>query len=465
MQLFDGQPTRFAIIDLETTGGAVTRDRVIEIAVYVTDGEQMLDEFHTLVNPERPLPASITQLTGISPNQVANAPKFYEVAKQLVELTEHCVFVAHNVSFDYNFIKKEFKRLGYNYNRKRLCTVRLARRILPGYRSYSLGKLCRDLDIPIRARHRAAGDALATVQLFQLLLAKDEEGLIPAALKQGSREALLPPHLARKTFNALPNATGVYYMHNQKGEVIYVGKANNIKQRVTSHFTPNLGSRKALRIKERVHDISYEVTGSELVALLLESHEIKHLRPVFNTQQKRQRMNFGLYDRQDDAGYRCLEIRRISTNRIPHTAFTSAAQGKRYLAAITRNYELCERKTGLDPGSGPCFNYQVHRCRGACCAKEPPGPYNQRVQQALEKLNVQGKNLIILEKGRHPEEKAFVMIENDVYLGFGFLHSTDTLHHPGEFRNLLAAYEDNTDVQRILNQYLRNNRPQQVITF
>lgn len=160
----------FAIIDIETTGNKYNFGKITEIAIYQHNGQQITGEYSTLINPEMDIPIFITQLTGIDNSMIKDAPKFYEVAKKIIEMTDGRTFIAHNVNFDYKFIKEEYKRLGYEYNQKTLCTVKMSRRILPGHRSYSLGKLCSDLGIEINGRHRAAGDALATVKLFEILL-------------------------------------------------------------------------------------------------------------------------------------------------------------------------------------------------------------------------------------------------------------------------------------------------------
>ena len=160
----------FSIIDIETTGHSAKDGKITEIAIYVHNGTELVDSFVSLINPECYIPYYITKLTGIDNQMVATAPRFYEVAKKVVELTTGTTFVAHNVNFDYRFIQQEFLRLGYEYKRKTMCTVKLSRKYFPGYRSYSLGKLCDQLNIKIDGRHRAGGDALATVKLFELIL-------------------------------------------------------------------------------------------------------------------------------------------------------------------------------------------------------------------------------------------------------------------------------------------------------
>lgn len=168
----------YAVIDIETSGGRAQVDKITEIAIYIHDGEKIVDEFSTLINPETYIPPFITRLTGINNEMVTSAPKFYEVAKRIVLMTEGHLFVAHNASFDYRFIQEEFKRLGYNYQRQTMCTVQMSRKIIPGMDSYSLGNLCQNLGITINNRHRAAGDALATTKLLELLIEKTQGKLV-----------------------------------------------------------------------------------------------------------------------------------------------------------------------------------------------------------------------------------------------------------------------------------------------
>ena len=270
---------RYSIVDIETTGG----DKITEISILIFDGEKVVDEFTSLVNPECSIPKYITSLTGIDDRMVRPAPKFYEIAKKILEITENTIFVAHSVNFDYNILQKEFKSLGARFQRKKLCTVRLSRKILPGLPSYSLGKLCTSLSIPLSNRHRAKGDADATVLLFGLLLARDTSDVIGSSLHPRSREATLPPLLPKDVIDNLPEREGVYYFRNSDNEVLYIGKAINIKKRVLSHFYDK--SKREINLCLATVNITYTETGSELLALLLESAEIKKQFPKFNRAQ------------------------------------------------------------------------------------------------------------------------------------------------------------------------------------
>ncbi|MEY2799544.1 MAG: hypothetical protein RI934_532, partial [Bacteroidota bacterium] len=277
----------YAIIDIETTGGSPSYSKITEIAIILHDGQKVIEEFCTLVNPECSIPYQITQLTGISNDMVRDAPPFYEVAKKIIELTKDAVFVAHNVNFDYNFVKAAFKELGYDYHRNTLCTVRMSRHAFPGFPSYSLGKLCDSLNIQLSNRHRALGDAKATAILFDRIIQSNSSILDDIKNAAITIPKNLPPQLKEDALLKIPNGvTGVYYFHNSNGDVIYVGKSKDIKKRIVQHFAAGK-TKKAARMLEDVAHISIENTGSELIALLLESDEIKKIKPIYNTSQKR----------------------------------------------------------------------------------------------------------------------------------------------------------------------------------
>ena len=265
----------YAIIDIETTGGSATRSKITEIAIYLHDGEKVVDEYQTLINPCQNIPYSITQLTGISNEMVAEAPVFFDVAAKINEFTKDCVFVAHSVNFDYGFIRAEFDRIGISYRRKKLCTVRLSRKLLPGKFSYSLGKLCASENIALTDRHRAAGDAKATAILFGRLLRLDKDGIIEKSLNPLSLEALMPPNLQKSEFLALPNAQGIYYFLNQKKEIIYIGKAKDLKKRVHSHFSGNSNTKSKDYFVKNIYGIDFKLIPDNILVDLIEATEIK----------------------------------------------------------------------------------------------------------------------------------------------------------------------------------------------
>ncbi|MCB0687007.1 MAG: GIY-YIG nuclease family protein, partial [Saprospiraceae bacterium] len=307
---------KYAIIDIETTGGLVRRDKIIEIAIAIHDGRQVIEKFDSLVNPGRSLSKHITMLTGITDEMLVGAPKFYEIAKKVVELTEGCIFVAHNVRFDYTFIKKAFEDLGYNYTRKQLCTVRLSRMIHPQLKRHGLDALCLFHGVDVENRHRAMGDVMATSEIFSRLLADDSIEAIDDIINYGIKASRLPASISLEELHSLPEACGVYYLLNDQDQVIYVGKSINIKKRIMQHFAEN--SAKSNKLAQRVHQISFEVTGSELVALLLEEQEIKRLQPEVNRQLRSKLFPFALYVFQDSDGYLHLIAEKVKKSIPQH---------------------------------------------------------------------------------------------------------------------------------------------------
>lgn len=454
----------YSIIDIETTGGNPYRDRITEIAIYVHDGENVIKEFHSLINPERKIPYFISRMTGITDEMVAHAPRFFEIAKKIIEITENSVFVAHNASFDYNFIKTEFKSLGYFYQRDILCTVKLSRKIIPGKKSYSLGKLCNELGISISDRHRAKGDALATVKLFELLLTRNAGEIFAQTLNLQFNNNTVNPTITKQIIDDLPKKTGIYYFLNEKAEIIYIGKSKDIKQRVLSHLS-NARSKKATEMIERISEIHFEITGSELIALLRESEEIKNHNPVFNKAQKNSSYNYGLFSYLDEKGYLCTKIDKFTNGQIPHTSFSSLEKGKEFLLSLTEKFNLCQNLTGLYATSSACFQYALNRCNGACIGKELPDSYNERVHQALDYAGYVKENLIVLDHGRTPSESSFIMLENGKYLGYGFAERNQTLENPQDFKELLIPATDNRDARLIISGFLRNKRTGKRIVY
>ncbi len=301
----------YAIIDIETTGGSSRLEKITEIAVFLHDGEKITGEFVTLLDPERNIPYFITNLTGITNEMVENAPKFYEVARKLIELTEGRTFVAHNARFDYSFIREEFKSLGYNYKRKILDTVALSRKLFPGYRSYGLGNICRELGITINDRHRAAGDALATVKLFEMCLSRETEIFgKSSSLIKNTKTAKLNPDLDPAVLDRIPEEPGVYYFYDNTGNLIYIGKSKNLLNRITTHLSNNTSNR-SMEMRDSIASIEWEVTGSELIALIVESFSIKQHKPVYNRAQRRTGFRWGIFHNYDKSGYLNFSFRQI----------------------------------------------------------------------------------------------------------------------------------------------------------
>ena len=448
---------KYTIIDIETTGGRADKERITEIAIVVHDGTKIIETFETLINPERLIPPYITQLTGINNGMVENAPRFFEVAKRIVELTEDAVFVAHNARFDYSFIREEFRRLGYTFIRKQLCTVQLSRKVFHGLPSYSLENLIKHFKIPVKDRHRALADALATTEVFEKALQKvGTQELIEKTVNLGVKESRLPPNFGLEKLHALPEVCGVYYLHNKKGDVIYIGKSINIRKRLFEHFADH--TEKAAKLQQQVFDVSFEETGSELVALLLESKEIKRLQPSINKTQRANHFPYCIIKIVDEEGLiRFHALKNTSVLRKKNTIlkeFTKLNDAKGYLRGMVRKYDLCEKMMDISPLDGSsCFNYHIKLCKGVCCGQESVEDYNGRAEIASEHLSVGFEyDFFILDKGRSHEEKALVLIQDGTYYGYGYTDGSDE-----NYSDCIKKQPNNAEANRLIRQFLAGN--------
>lgn len=454
----------FTIIDIETTGSNSRSDKITEIAIFKHDGKKVVEEYSTLINPERRIPFYITELTGIDDSMVEDAPKFYEVAKKIVALTSDAVFVAHNVGFDYNFIRSEFKSLGYDFNRPKLCTVKLSRLLIPGKTSYSLGKLCKALDIKISHRHRATGDALATVTLFEILLARDRSNIITSGGKPGHLPAHLNSNLSPEIISALPAKTGVYYFFNEHRELIYVGKSKNIKSRIGAHLN-NFDNLKAIELRNEIAFIKYVLTGSELISMLLESAEIKRHKPYFNRAQLKSGFSYGIFSDFLIDGFIHFKAGKISRKNRPLAVFTSQNQAKGFLNRITEEFDLCPKFTGLDYSSGPCMRHLMQHCDGNCHEKSQQEDYNERAMAVIKSMEYDHFSFLIIDKGRDENEKSVIKIEKGRYIGYGYYSDPGLNENIESLKKCTNREEDNHEVQQIIKGFLKRNAVERVIPY
>ncbi len=450
----------YAILDIETTGGKYNEEGITEIAIYRFDGHTVVDQFISLVNPERPIQAFVVGLTGINNEMLRNAPKFYEVAKRIIEITQDCVIVAHNAQFDYRILGLEFDRLGYDFDRKSLCTVALSQELLPGHASYSLGKLVRALGIPITDRHRANGDAMATVKLFKMLLAKDtEKKIVQASIKAIPKKVI--DRKLKNLIESVPSECGVYYMHNVNGTIIYIGKSKNIKKRLTQHFTSD--NRKSKKIQEEIVAVTFEKTGSELLALLKENEEIKRHKPQYNRALRRTKFKSQLSHFIDDKGYINLKIEKADSRKKYITTFSNSLSAKNNLERIVETYSLCQNKASTLAKSGNCFHYTIKKCNGACIEEESPESYNERALQFIHKHSLEEKSMVIVDRGREVDERSFVLVENGIFKGIGYYNLNFQLNNIDILKSILVTMEDNRDARHIVQSYLRTKRVKKVI--
>jgi len=452
----------YAILDIETTGGQFNEEGITEIAIYKFDGHEIVDQFISLVNPEIPIQPFVVKLTGINNAMLCSAPKFFEVAKRIIEMTNDCVLVAHNADFDYRILRTEFRRFGYNFNVKTLCTVELSKKLLPEQPSHSLGKLVRALGIPMADRHRANGDAMATVKLFKLLLEKDVEKTIVTALIKTEIEKGIAPKLLDILQN-IPSKTGVYYIHNDKSNLIYIGKSRNIKKRINQHFTGNTA--KCKKIQNEVFTITYEETGSELIALLKESEEIKIHKPILNRAQRKSIFQLALYVESDNKGYLNLKIQKFDGRKKEITSFSSLQEAKNTVFQITAKYQLCQKLTGLYQTKKECFQYGIKECDGACIGTVSAEEYNNRINKFLGEWNYKTQNMIVIDKGRTISERSAVLIENGIYKGYAFYELNYQITNPAILNNILIPMQNNRDAKNIIQSFMRKSKTIKIINF
>lgn len=407
----------YAIVDIETSGGSPAGGGITEIAILIHDGNTIIREYETLINPGHAIPTHITGLTGIDNFMVRNSPRFHQILEELEELLVGRVFVAHNVNFDFSFIREAFMKLGKDFKPEKLCTVKLSRKAFPGLGSYSLGRLCENLGIRIEARHRAMGDAKATAILFDRII-KQSPQVISGSLKKNSGEAFLPPNFSLKRFLEIPESCGVYYMIDEKGKVIYVGKANNIKERFKNHFSGLALPELKQKLKTEVVDLKWQETGTEFLALLIESLEIKRLWPKYNFALKNPKTMYGLFHYYDGLGYSRLQIAKVTPFLKPLEIFFSSDEANSFLKMGIAQYQLCGRLSGLHKVS--CSEIQDSNCFGACKSFESSVEYNLRVEMLLEKISTSQKTLKITIPGKQESELVVCIFERGILTRYGF---------------------------------------------
>lgn len=440
----------YAIVDIETTGSYAAGAGITEVAIIIHDGQKELHAWSSLVNPKRPIPRMIQQLTGINDEMVSTAPTFIELAPHILSLLQDKVFVAHNVNFDYSFIKHHLKDAGLDFEARKLCTLRLARKVKPGFRSYGLQRLCHEMGITHTDQHRAYGDAAATAILFRKLVEDDVEGHIATMLKGRNREQYLPPNLPREQVDTLPETPGVYYFYNGAGKLIYVGKAVNLQKRVKSHFSNNKGTRQKQDFLREIHRISYRPTATDLMAQILESVEIRRLWPSHNRSQRGYHPKFALYVYEDRQGYLRLALNPHKLQLKALYTFNALAEGQGLLRRLVDQFGLCPRLCNLSKDIDCRVDPAVWGCEGLCCDPEGLDIYNARVEEAMEHLSISLPTLVLIDRGRGLQEQSFVLIEDGVFKGMGYFPAETDLYDLPFFREAMEPMPDNDFVRNLI---------------
>ncbi len=440
----------YAIVDIETTGSHAQSNGITEIAIVLHNGKEIEGKYETLVNPGYKIPRFVAALTGIQDYMVADAPPFSEVADKIYSLLKGRIFIAHNVNFDYSFIRHHFQQVGYDYNARKLCTVRLSRTAFPGLRKYGLDALCEQLNIMNGGRHRAGGDAEATAILFSMILNAGGEKLVKEYLKKEGREQILPPNLPKEHIKHLPFQPGVYYFHDEKGKVIYVGKAKNIKQRVVSHFTGFDTSNKRQQFLKHIHAISFKEMPSEFTAYLFESIEIKRLWPQYNQSQKKFEWQYAIYQYEDMRGYMRLAMDKKRKGLHPLISFSLKTEGYRILWKLVKDFNLDAHLCYLDSTVSP--------------TEEAPAAYNLRVHQSIEWLQEQKETFLIKESYLDGTGTSCVLVDKGRFYGMGIIDNQAGELTIDQLKEILIPYPENEMIRSMISSFVHKH-PNKVYKF
>lgn len=449
----------FAIIDIETCGGKFEyrRGHVIEICILIHDGLTVVDKFSTLINPQCYISPTFVRISGITNEMVEGAPTFAQVANKIWEMTKDRIFVAHNVGFDYGFIKEEFASFGAKFKRDTLCTVRLSRKLIPGKKSYSLGNLCESLGIDNSARHRAEGDAVATAKLFDILMQVKSDH--PQYKNKGVDELMVRriDKIKKYILDKLPEECGVYYFLDQEQNIIYIGKSVNAYNRAMSHF--NTKEQKGRKMLNDLYNVDFVATGSELIALLLEAEEIKKHKPKYNRQRKADSFTHSIDWFTDEKGIINFKLVDYNESENALMSFTTYFSAREKLESWLDEHTLCLRYCGLTDDEAICFNHQIKKCNGICGEQEEIEMYNKRAKTILENYIFAKPNFVIIDKGKTPGEQSVILIENRHYAGYGYFDSTAQISSPEEFKGLIKKATYYPDADDLVRGWMNGNKP------
>ncbi|NBL65863.1 GIY-YIG nuclease family protein [Flavobacterium sp. NST-5] len=445
--------TEYAIVDIETTGGNASGSRITEIAIIIHDGITVLDRFETLINPQKEIPLPIFALTGINNEMVRDAPIFDDVAQKVFSLLENRVFVAHNVNFDHTFVKHELKNSGFNWTAKyKLCTVRAARKIKPGFPSYSLGNLCKSLSINLENRHRAGGDANATAILLRQLLDSDEDGIIEKMIKKTSQDQRLPPNLPPEDFENLPEKPGIYYFYSKEKKVIYVGKANNLKKRVAQHFGGHKITSQRQNFLRDIHGISFEICGSELMALVMECCEIRKLWPIYNRALKKYEANFGLFQYEARNGYQYLAAGKLAKNQSNVLQnFYSLQESVNQLSKLMQDFNLDYRFCQFGIANDSLF--KKFDSENLPDIKE----HNKNVTAAVASLEENKVSFAVFDKGRTQDERSCIWVEKGHFYGMGYIPNDIGLQDISQIKDYVTIQKSNHYLMQLIHSFVKKN--------
>ncbi len=433
----------FAFVDIETTGAYSNNNCITEIAIILYDGKEVEGKFHTLINPEAPIQPYVQSMTGITNKMVENAPKFEEVAENIYNLLKDRIFVAHNVNFDYSFVSQHLKSAGYTIDLPKICTVKLSRKIIPGLLKYGLGSLSNHFNIINKARHRAIGDAEAMMKIFIILQKNDTNYEIEKLTKKRKVHQYLPPNLIQNNFHELPSLPGVYYFKNKKGKIIYVGKAVNLKKRVSSHFSNNKSSKQKQEFLKHIYEIVWKNCSSELTASILESIEIKKYWPAFNKSQKHFERQYGIYEFEDARGYKRLAIDNKRKILMPLATYALLVEARNVLMNYCQTYDLHPSIFFLSKEEITKWEtVQIH---------------NKIIEEIKNEFKLNHKTYLV-----HDQTSNYILVEEGKFYGMGVIENIHPKLAIDEIKTRLTPYPENLIIKSYLNNYTKKY-PENVI--
>lgn len=452
-------PDKLAFVDIETTGMRSAYDRIIEIGILRVENNKLVKTFHSLFNPQTRIPAEITKLTGISGADLENAPSFRSMKDEILETLSDCIFVAHNVRFDYSFLMNEFRRENFTFSSKHFCTVRLSRLLYPTQQRHNLDALIERFNFSCGSRHRAFDDAKVLFDFYQSIQKEFSPEQLAAFIKQTMKRPSAPLKLPQTDLDSLPEKPGVYMFYGEDGAPLYIGKSINIRNRVLSHFSADIRSGTEMKISQQIRNIETITTAGELGALLMESKLIKERLPLYNRRSRLKRELIAIKGKLNPKGYQEIILEPIKTINVDelNTFYgfcRSRSQAKSMLAAVAKKFALCEKLMGLEKTSTSCFAYRLDRCKGACTEKEKPVLYNLRFDTAFTALKIKTwpfSGPILIEESELEAKKEYFLIDKWCYLGSIVVDSEG--NKKSDLANDLTF---DLDIYKILKQFLRN---------
>ena len=440
----------YAIIDIESTGGDYDEEGITEIAIFQYDGHRITDQFCSLINPKKQIQPFVKKLTGINEKMLRNAPVFFEVAKRIVEITENCVIVAHNAAFDYRILKTEFKRLGYAYERKTICTINLSKELLPNQKVFNLGKLASNLGIPFSERHRAFGDAQTTLKLFELLVEKDiGKNIIREHTKILTNNKTPKRYL--KIIDKLPSKMGIYYVLNLDNDIIYIGKSKNIKQSVIQDLTSS--NKKSLIIQNKISKVTFSLTGGELITHLKQQNEIKNNSPELNGYARFRIYPIGI--RIDKTkNYHSIIIEQVKKDCKYLTVFKNRNLAEKAILILAKEFEIPLNNSKLSLKINKNSNSIAADCKEIVLKKESSGQHNNKIMKLCKSLSYPYPDFLLTENGRKRGEFTFILIKNYEFKGYGYFELNHQIKSMSQIISRLVSMEENNDAKKLICSFL-----------